>query len=179
MLVECVPPAPAPPTTRKENEWMDGWMEGREEEREVPFYPRWVTQRMYVLSFLTCLGHQFKITPHILRVPPLQWIPSPQRHIRKVVLTLSLGGGRWWLYSAEEKNWDERWDIAKRHCWVVAELGPGIHPFPTYFWFPDRYRLWLAGCWEVSILFSPVEWELGFQVSLTSNLLRKRLECCK
>ena len=39
MLVEGVPPAPAPPTARKENELMDGWMGGREEEREVPFYP--------------------------------------------------------------------------------------------------------------------------------------------
>ena len=155
-------------------------MGGREEEREVPFSPRWVTQRMYVLSFPTCLGHQLKITPHILRAPPFQWIPRLQRHILKVVLTLSLGGREVMaLFCRREKlRCRHRWDIAIPHCSVVAELGPKIHPFRTYFWFPAGYRLWLAGCREVSILFFLVEWELGLQVSLTSNLLWKRLGCC-
>lgn len=35
----------------------------------------------------------------------------------------------------------QRWDIAIPHCSVVAELGPRIHPFRTYFWFPAGYRL--------------------------------------
>lgn len=126
---ECAP-CPSPPTTRKENEWMDGWMGGREEEREVPFNPKWVTQRMYVLSFPACLGYQFKITPHILRVPPFQWITSPQRHILKIVLTLSLGVGRWWLYSAEEKNWDAEMGHSQTPLLSGGWAGPWGPPLP-------------------------------------------------
>lgn len=92
---------------------MNEWREREKEIGPVSFlFFRCISKKMFVLSFPTLWGTIFKITYLFPQLPytfsevsALQWIPSPQRHILTVVLTLSLGEGRIIILFCGREDW--------------------------------------------------------------------------